>query len=316
MRMRLFVAFLGSISICLIGCDGSPSANGQATSGDTAAAAGTDGGSDQEISNEPLGTEEFGLSKKELRESVEKAEALISQCMREQGFEYVAADYITVRRGMSADKNIPGMSEEEFTASHGFGLSTLYTGAPPQLSEGYSPGKVGLGEQNVQIYKNLSPADQDAYNHALLGENLAATFAVGIEIEDFSRCGGCTRTAIEQVFQPDRLKASYYNPKDALINRDPRMKAALRKYAAEMRKAGFAYNHPDDVEPDIRQRLQAITSGGAVPVAKMSPEQKAALEKLQDLERRVAVISFELQEEYFEPVEEQIERELFAQEVK
>jgi hypothetical protein len=94
------------------------------------------------------------------------------------------------------------------------------------------------------------------------------------------------------------------------------MKAALRKYAAGMRKAGFAYNHPDEVEPDIRQRLQAITSGGAFPVAEMSPEQRAALEKLQDLERRVAAVSFELQEEYFEPVEEQIERELFAQEVK
>lgn len=315
MRMRLFLALLVFISICLLGCNESGSTEGQATSGGNTAAASTDGGSDQENA-EPLGTEEFGLSKKELRESVEKAEALISQCMREQGFEYVAADYITVRRGMSADKNIPGMSEEEFIANYGFGLSTLYTGAPPQLSEGYSPGKVGLGERNVQIYKNLSPADQDAYNRALLGENLEATFAVGIEIEDFSRCGGCTRLAIEQVFQPERLTASYYNPKDALINKDPRMKAALRKYAAEMRKAGFAYSHPDEVESDIRQRLQAITSGGAVPVAQLSPEQRAALEKLQDLERRVAVISFELQEEYFEPVEEQIERELFAQEVK
>ena len=313
MRMQLFLA----VSICLLGCKESPSTKGQATSGgNTAAAAVSDGGSDQEISKEQLGTEEFGLSKRELREAVEKVEALISQCMREQGFEYVAADYITVKRGMSADKNIPGMSEDEFTASHGFGVSTLYTGTPPQLSDGYSPGKVGLGERNVQIYKNLSPADQDAYNRALLGENLDATFAVGIEIEDFSRCGGCTRNAIEQVFQPERLKASYYNPKDALINKDPRMKAALRKYAAEMRKAGFAYNHPDEVEPDIRQRLQAITSGGAVAVAEMSPEQQAALKKLQDLERRVAVISFELQEEYFEPVEEQIERELFAREVK
>jgi hypothetical protein len=315
--MRLFLALLGSISIWLIGCNESPSTKDQATNGgNTAAAAGTDGGSDQEISNEQLGTEEFGLSKKELRAAAEKVEALISQCMRKQGFEYIAADYITVRRGMSADKNIPGMSEEEFVATHGFGLSTLYKGTPPQLSDGYSPAKVGLGQQNVEIYKNLSPADQDAYNRALLGENLDATFAVGIEIEDFSRCGGCTRTAIERVFQTEQLKPTYYNPKDALINRDPRMKAALRKYAAEMRKAGFAYDHPDEVEPDVRQRLQAITGGGAVPVAEMSPGQQAALEELQDFERRVAAISFELQEEFFEPVEEQIEKELFAQEVK
>ena len=96
---------------------------------------------------------------------------------------------------MSADKNLPGVSEEEFINKYGFGVSTLYTGQPPQLAAGYSPGKVGLGERNVQIYKNLSPADQVAYNRALFGDNTDATFAVGIEIEDFSRTGGCTRSA-------------------------------------------------------------------------------------------------------------------------
>ncbi|MGH8642997.1 MAG: hypothetical protein ACREX4_00500 [Gammaproteobacteria bacterium] len=263
-----------------------------------------------------LGTEEFGLTQKELVQAIENVEALIAQCMRAQGFEYVAADYITARRGMSADKSVPGLSEEEFIDKYGFGVSTLYTGAPPQLAEGYSPAQVGLGERNVQIYKNLSPADQVAYNRALLGENTDASFAVGLEIENFSRCGGCTLTAIEQVFTPDQLKATYYNPKDALINKDPRMRAALRKYADEMRKAGFDYDHPDEVETDIRDRLYAITGGGTVPVEKLSPEQLAALKKLQDLELRVAVISFDLQEEIFDPVEEQIEKEMFAREVK
>ena len=32
------------------------------------------------------------------------------------------------------------------------------------------------------------------------------------------------------------MKATYYNPKDELVNKDPRMKAAPREYAAEMRK--------------------------------------------------------------------------------
>ena len=112
------------------------------------------------------------------------------------------------------------------------------------------------------------------------------------------------------------MQASYYNPKDALINKDPRMKAALREFAAEMRKAGFNYNHPDDVEPDIRERFYAITGGGTVPIEKLSPEQRDALKKLQDFERRVAVKCLELAEEIFDPVEEQIEKELFAREVK
>ena len=112
------------------------------------------------------------------------------------------------------------------------------------------------------------------------------------------------------------MKATYYNPKDALINKDPRMKAALREYAGEMREAGFAYNHPDEVEADLRERLDALTQGGTIRVAKMSPEQLAALKELRDYERQVAVKNFELSEEIFDPVEERIEKELFAREVK
>lgn len=263
-----------------------------------------------------MGTEEFGLTRAQLVQAIEKVEPLISKCMREQGFEYVAADYTTVRNGMTADKNLPGLSEEEFVAKYGFGVSTLYTGQPPQLATGYSPAKVGLGERNVQIYKNLSPADQVAYNRALFGENIGETFAVGLEKENFSRTGGCTRKAIEQVFAPEQLKTTYYNPKDALVNKDPRMQAALRYYAREMRKDGFQYNHPDEVEPDIRERLTAITNGGTLPVEKMSPEQRAALKKLQEYELRVAAKNFELQKEVFEPVEERILEEMFARKPK
>ena len=262
------------------------------------------------------GTEEFGLTPKQLVQSSEKVEALISKCMREQGFQYVAADYRTVRKGMSADKKLPGLNEEEFISKYGYGVSTVYTGHPPQLATGYSPGKVGLGERNIEIYKNLSPADQVAYNRALFGENTDATFAVGLEIENFSRTGGCTRKAIEQVFESHQLKATYYNPKDALINNDPRMKGALRYYASQMRKAGFNYNHPDEVESDIRERLAALTSGGVITLEDMSPEQRVALKELQTYELRVARKNFQLQEEIFDPVEAKIEEEMYSRKVK
>src|SRR5919109_1527184 len=61
-----------------------------------------------------LGTEEFGLSPRELVQAIEKTEELIARCMREQGFQYVAVDYNTVRDAMAADKRLPGLSEEEF----------------------------------------------------------------------------------------------------------------------------------------------------------------------------------------------------------
>jgi hypothetical protein len=263
-----------------------------------------------------VGTEEFGLSPKQLVESVEKVEALISRCMREQGFTYVAVDYDTVRKGMTADKSLPGVSEQEFISKYGFGVSTMYTGKPPQLATGYSPGKVGLGERNVEVFRKLPPADQVAYNRALLGKNSGAVFAVGLETENFAMTGGCTRSAIEQVFPPDRVKSTYYNPKDALVNKDSRMKSALGFYAREMNKAGFKYNHPDEVEPDIRQRLDALTNGGTILVEQMTAEQGAALKGLQDYERRVAKKTFELQREVIEPVEEKILEEMFARKPK
>jgi hypothetical protein len=263
-----------------------------------------------------FGAEEFGMSRRELVQAIERGEELIAKCMREQGFQYVAADYNTVHAGMKADKSMPGLNEEDFINKYGFGVATMYTGQPPQLTTGYSPARVGMGERNVQIFRSLSVADQAAYNRALLGENIEVTFAIALETENLSLTGGCTRKAVEQVFKPEQLKGSYYNPQNAFINNDPRMKAALRKFAAEMKRSGFDYSHPDDVEPDIRTRLAALTSNGSVVIEKMTSEQRAELKKLQDYERRVAAKTFKLQEDLLSPVEEQIQHELFARKVQ
>src|SRR5262249_46633157 len=131
-----------------------------------------------------------------------------------------------------------------------------------------------------------------------------------------SHTGGCTRKAISQLFKPDQLKASHYNPQDALINKDPRMKAALAFWQREMKKAGFDYNHPDEIEPDLRNRLAAITDGGKLLATKMSPDQKAAFRKLQDFERSVSTKSFKMSEEVLGPVEERIQKELFSRKVQ
>ncbi len=263
-----------------------------------------------------LGTEEFGMSARELVQAIEQTEEQIARCMREQGFRYVAVDHATVRAGMAADKRMPGLSEEEFINKYGFGHSTLYTGQPPQLTKGYSPAKVGLGEQNVPFFQSLSPADQTAYNRALMGNNLTITFAVALEMENLADTGGCTRKAVEKTFKPDQLKPTHYNPQDALINNDRRMKSALRFYQIEMKKAGFDYAHPDQIEPDIRARLNALTDSGKTLVEKMTPAQREALAKLQQYELAVARKTFQLQEEVLTPVEEKIQQELFSRKVQ
>ena len=94
------------------------------------------------------------------------------------------------------------------------------------------------------------------------------------------------------------------------------MKAVLQEYAREMKKAGFEYSHPDEVEPDIRARLAALTNGGTLLVSAMSPDQRAALKRLQEYELAVAAKSWKLQEELVKPVEERIQMEMFSRAIQ
>lgn len=257
------------------------------------------------------GNEEFGLTKEGLVEAIENVEALIAGCMTEAGFEYIAVDYNTVRAGMVADKSAPGLGERQYAAEYGFGISTLYTGEPPQLKDpALTPGAIGLGDQNIRIFRSLSPADQAAYSRTLFGEHPDATFAVGLEIEDFSRTGGCTRKAIEQVFTQEQLNTTYVNPKDALIEEDPRMQEALVEFSDCLREAGFDYSLERDVEPDVRRRLDEITGGK--PLEALTADEKAALTALQEEEKALAVATLSCEASKIDPVEEQIERELYA----
>ena len=256
------------------------------------------------------GTEEFGMTKEELVRNIEAVEALVAKCMSDAGFEYIAVDYDTVRKGMTADKALPGVTDEQFIAQYGYGISTLYTGQSPQLADIPTAAQIGLGEQNTQIFKSLSAGDRVAYNITLFGQNPDATFAVSLEAEDFSRTGGCTRAAVEQVFTSEQLRTTYLNPKDALIAQDLRMIAAVREFADCVREAGFSYNNPNEIEADIKNRLDGITKN--LPLEALSPDARAALTELQGEERAVAVVAINCEADIIEPVAVQIERELYG----
>lgn len=232
------------------------------------------------------GSEEFGLSKQELVEYIEGIEAAIAQCMNEAGFEYTAVDYNTVRRGMTSDKSLPGYSEAQFMREYGFGIATLYDGKPPQLSALETSAKIGLGEQNARNFAALSPADQVAYTRMLFGEYPQATLAVMLEAENFSLAGGCTRQAIEQFFNADELSATYMNPFDLQRQQDPRLAGRYQQFADCMHGYGFNYSLEQEIEPDFRKRLFAITKNQAVEA--LSAEAQNALDNLRQEEIAVA----------------------------
>ncbi|MFT5530553.1 MAG: hypothetical protein ACI91O_000566 [Candidatus Poriferisodalaceae bacterium] len=160
-----------------------------------------------------FGAEEFGLNFGQLADRAERVEQLIGDCMAAAGFEYVPLDFSTVRRAMTSDKTALGLNAAEFLNQYGYGISTQPDKPIVSLSR---------GDPNNRIYDDLPPVDQIAYTRALLGSNEEATLAYAIEAEDFSRTGGCTRSAAEHVFSPSELANAYLNPADALFERDAR----------------------------------------------------------------------------------------------
>ena len=252
-----------------------------------------------------IGSEEFGLTFKQLVRKAEAVEQRIAKCMDAAGFQYVANDFDSVRKAMNADKSAPGLSESEFRHQYGFGISTQFD--KPIV-------KLGLGEENASIREALSPADQVAYDRTLLGRDTDAVFANALEAEDFSRTGGCTRKAVQQEFTKKQLSESYINPGDQKVQQDPRMKAALKKYATCMNNGGVdQYSSPDEIEPDIQSQLDAITGGpGGQDPQSLDATGAAKLKDLQAFELRVADLSFKCEEKFVAPVQERVEKEIYG----
>jgi hypothetical protein len=251
--------------------------------------------------SQTFGSEEFGLTFKQLVKKAEAVEDHIAKCMQQAGFDYVANDFDSIRRAMNADKSAPGLSESEYRRQYGFGISTQFE--KPIV-------KLGLGEENAATREGLPPAEQEAYDRTLLGEHTEEVFANALEAEDFSRTGGCTRKAVKREFTKKELSASYINPGDQKVDQDPRVKVALQKYAKCMSRAGFDYQTPDDAESDIQTQYDAIV--GTDDPQSLDAARATRLTDLQNAERAIAEASFRCETKYIEPVKEKVEKEIFG----
>ncbi len=222
--------------------------------------------------------------------------------MADAGFEYFPVDFSTIDRAMSSDKSAPGMSNRKFIAEYGFGITTQYGKPIVALS---------LGKKNQRVVDNLGEADQVAYFRTLLGEFDDATYAYGIETENFSRTGGCTRQAVEALFAPAEMSPSYFNPGDAIIATDPRAIQAIADWRVCMIEGGIdGYEHPDDVETDFQRRLDALTQG-ADP-QELTGSKLDALNQLQAEERAVAAVFTDCENNVLDPVMHRVESDYYG----
>jgi len=246
---------------------------------------------------EQVGREEFGMTEEQLVNAIEAGESRIAECMADAGFEYIPIDSETFRDAMDAQGTVPGLSDEEFITQYGYGITTL-----PPTSD------FRFGEENQAIFDDLSSEDQVAYGRTLVGENTQATYVNMLEAEDFLPAGGCTETAIKEVYTEEQLSPSFFNPFDALVEQDPRMIAAQQAWSECMADAGYDYEMQGDPEDEFVERLDDLAKG-ADPTT-LTGSDADALAELQGEERAIAKVDFDCAAEHIDAVEQQVERDI------
>ncbi len=244
---------------------------------------------------------EFGLSTADLGARIDTTEKLIATCMTDAGFEYTALDAASVQAAMASDKTATGVRSEDFVKQFGLGITT-------QLDKPIVT--FGAGPQNTASLNALAAPDEVAYRRALWGDSPDWNHARAVEEEDFSSTSGCTRTSADKAYTPSELNGSYVNPNDQAIEQDPRMVAAEAKWADCMKTAGFAYNDPGQVDEDLHTRLDTITNGEDPRT--LSGSAATALKELQGAELVIAAALTTCEEDHIEPVQAQVETEVFG----
>lgn len=262
-----------------------------------------DGGSSSPTSQPLPGVQAFGLTNEEFASYVQQVESKIASCMAEAGFEYVPADVTAVLEvgvWMRAD---PSMSREDFKTQWGYGISTR-TDNPAR--------EVGLGDQNIRIYESLSESEKVAYDRTLFGDDPEATFAMTLDDEDLSGTGGCTGTAVTEVFPEEMLSSSFTNPKDVLVESDPRVIAAEEEWMDCMAEDGYEYEDQDEIIEEYEERYDELLDGR--DPEELTGADLEALAELQSEEIAIALKDLECQA-FVDPVIREVEIEIYGEPV-
>jgi hypothetical protein len=227
-----------------------------------------------------------------------KVEAAIRDCMKQQGFDYVPVDPIAQRSALFGSARL---SDLDFAKQFGYGISTLW-------------GKTSAtADPNQRARAALGPADRQAYDRALGGEDPGATFTSAVDTGDFTKLGGCTRKATDKVFGGAQVLTQLQGKLDQLEERifsDQRMVRAVEKWSACMADAGYRYEEPEAIDTDMYKRAEAIVgqipgqfATGPAPGVKPPPYDHAALASLQREEVAIAVADYNCEHKHITPVE-------------
>jgi hypothetical protein len=243
-----------------------------------------------------LGFDQAGIIARQSR-----VEAVIRDCMKTQGFDYVPVDPFAQRAAVLGSSRL---TDEEFLQQFGYGICTLW--GRGRATE----------DPNARLRLSLGPADRKAYDRALWGDNPGATFTEAVDSGNFQRLGGCTRVATERVFGGAEVLARLQSRLDQLEERilqDQRMVRAIEAWSKCMAEAGFQYEEPEAIDSDLFTRMEKIVgplpgqfATGPPPGEKPRPYNHAALRKLQREEVAIARADSRCERSEITPVEEDV----------
>jgi hypothetical protein len=264
---------------------------------------GGDAGAEQEQQSleEQIGLDEDGIRLKQAT-----AENLVRDCMKTQGFDYVPQDPTAQEAALLGGQN---MSKEDFEKQYGYGITTLYE----------QRRKLAVAGPNKSIRDSLSEPDRKAYDKALYGDDPTATFFDALDSGDFSRLGGCLKTATDQVFGGADVIQTLSDKLDELdekMRADARMVKVVRDWSACMRTQGFdGLEEQEEVDAVLKEKLEEIVGPpGDVADAEGAEGDydKAALASLQKEEVAMVTADIACEKEHVEDVEETVTEEYEA----
>lgn len=250
------------------------------------------------------GIKEFGLNEEQYLQHIDKTQKSIAECMADAGFEYIPVDVKTIEAAQARVRTDPGYTRRSYKEKWGLGVTTRFDN--PVRDTGLGP--------NLKIWRSLPKADQEAYSRTLWGDNPNYDFVFAFDEEDFSQTGGCTREAVSKVFAADQLKGTYVNPKDVLVENDPRIIEAQDKWTQCMRDKGYDYEDDQDaIIEDYEQRLEDLLDGDDPRT--LTGQRLDELHKLQQEEIKVSLADLDCQIRYTDKVFREVEIEVFGQPV-